>query len=88
MAVPLELLHIIDRHPALQCGQDHSGAIGANAQETLLKNLGDEDAVRTRAEREQARGFLQGLRARAETAGASPVDTRQRHGDLEQTLSE
>jgi nucleotide-binding universal stress UspA family protein len=88
MGAPLEFLHIIDRHPALQGGQDHSGAIGANAQESLLQNLSAEDAARTRAEREQARGFLQGLRERAQAAGASPVDTRQRHGDLEETLSE
>jgi nucleotide-binding universal stress UspA family protein len=88
MDAPLEFLHIIDRHPALKGEQDRSGAIGANAQETLLKNLSDEDAARTRAEREHARSFLNDLRARAEAAGASPVDTRQRHGDLEETLAE
>lgn len=88
MGAPLEFLHVIDRHPELKGGQDHSGAIGANAQETLLKNLSEEDAARTRAEREHARGILNGLRARAEAAGAHPVDTRQRHGDLEETLSE
>ncbi|PKO30542.1 MAG: universal stress protein [Betaproteobacteria bacterium HGW-Betaproteobacteria-9] len=88
MGAPLEFLHVIDRHPALQGSQDHSGAIGANAQEVLLKSLSEADAARTRAEREQARSFLQGLRERALAAGASPVDTRQRHGDLEETLSE
>lgn len=88
MGAPLEFLHIIDRHPELKGGQDHSGAIGANAQEALLKRLSEEDAERTRAEREHARGFLNGLRTRAEAAGAHPVDTRQRHGDLEETLSE
>jgi len=88
MAAPLEFLHVIDRHPALPGGQDHSGAIGANAQEALLKSLSEEDAARTRAEREAARVFLQRLRERAEAVGASPVDTRQRHGDLAETLSE
>jgi nucleotide-binding universal stress UspA family protein len=88
MGAPLEFLHVIDRHPALQGSQDHSGAIGANAQEVLLKSLSEADAARTRAEREQARSFLQGLRERALAAGTSPVDTRQRHGDLEETLSE
>lgn len=88
MGAPLEFLHVIDRHPALQGGQDHSGTIGANAQEALLKSLSEEDAARTRAERDQARSFLQGLRERALAAGASLVDTRQRHGDLEDTLSE
>lgn len=88
MDAPLEFLHVIDRHPALQGHQDHSGAIGANAQEKLLQTLSEADAARTRAEREQARSLLQNLRERALAAGASPVDTRQRHGDLAETLSE
>jgi nucleotide-binding universal stress UspA family protein len=88
LGAPLEFLHVIDRHPALQGRQDHSGAIGANAEENLLKNLSEQDAARSRAEREQARSFLQGLRERALAAGAYPVDTRQRHGDLEETLGE
>lgn len=88
LGAPMELLHVIDRHPALQGSQDHSGSLGANAQEDLLRSLSEADAARTRAEREQARSFLQGLRERALAAGASPVDTRQRHGDLEETLSE
>lgn len=88
MGAPLEFLHVIDRHPQLKAVQDHSGAIGANAEQNLLKNLSEQDAARTRAEREQARSFLQGLRERALAAGATPVDTRQRHGDLEETLSE
>lgn len=88
MGAPLEFMHVIDRHPALPHGQDHSGALVANAQETLLRNMSEEDAARTRAERDAARRFLQGLRERALTAGADPVDTRQRHGDLAETLSE
>jgi nucleotide-binding universal stress UspA family protein len=88
MGAPLEFLHVIDRHPPLAAVQDHSGAIGANAQEQLLQTLSDEDAARTRAEREAARVFLQRLRERAQLAGAAPVDTRQRHGDLAETLAE
>jgi nucleotide-binding universal stress UspA family protein len=88
LAAPLELLHVIDRHPALQGAQDHSGALLANAEENLLKSLSEQDAVRTRAARESARTFLQALRERALAAGASPVDTRQRHGDLQETLAE
>jgi nucleotide-binding universal stress UspA family protein len=88
MGAPLEFLHVIDRHPPMPAVQDHSGAIGANAQEQLLQTLSEEDAARTRAEREAARVFLQRLRERAEAAGAAPVDTRQRHGELAETLAE
>lgn len=88
MQSPMELLHVIDRHPRLEAVQDHSGAIGLDAQEKLLKQLSDEDETRTRAAREVGRVFLNGLRERAISTGASVVDVRQRHGELETTLAE
>ena len=88
LSAPLELLHVIDHHPALEGAQDHSGALTANAEENLLKTLAEQDALRTRTEREVARTFLQTLRERALALGAAQVDTRQRHGDLEETLAE
>lgn len=84
----LELLHVIERHPDLASKQDRSGALDANAHEKLLHELSAEDEARTRAEREHARVFLNRLRERALAAGVAQVDTRQRHGDLEQTLRE
>lgn len=86
LCAPLELLHILDRHPEIATGQDHSGAIGINAQQTLLATLAEEDAARSKAAREQGRLFLNRLRERAVAAGAVAPDVRQRHGDLEETL--
>ncbi|MBN9373541.1 MULTISPECIES: universal stress protein [unclassified Hydrogenophaga] len=88
LQAPMELLHVIDRHPRLASGQDHSGAIGLDAQESLLKQLSDEDEARTRAAREAGRAYLNGLRERALAAGAFVVDVRQRHGSLDTTLAE
>jgi len=88
MQTPMELLHVIDRHPRLEAVKDHSGAIGLDAQENLLKQLSDEDETRTRAAREAGRIFLNGLRERAGASGAFVVDVRQRHGELETTLPE
>lgn len=85
---PLEFLHVIDRHPEIGSGEDHSGAIGIDAQEVLLTKLSEQDAARTKAERERARLFLNGLRKRAITAGVESPDVRQRHGNLEETLVE
>ncbi|OIQ72821.1 universal stress protein family protein [mine drainage metagenome] len=82
MDAPLEFLHVIDRHPEIGSGKDHSGAIGIDAQETLLKQLTEEEEVRTKAERERGRMFLNRLRERALAAGAESVDVRQRHGEL------
>nr|MBW4049157.1 universal stress protein [Pseudomonadota bacterium] len=86
MDAPLEFLHVIDRHPEIGSGKDHSGAIGIDTQETLLKQLTEEEQVRTKAERERGRMFLNRLRERALAAGAESVDVRQRHGELVNTL--
>jgi nucleotide-binding universal stress UspA family protein len=85
---PLEFLHVIDRQPDLEPVQDLSGSIGLNAQENLLNQLSDEDEVRSRSRRETGRIFLNQLREQALAAGASSVDVRQRHGHIEETLSE
>ena len=85
---PLEFLHVIERHPERSSGQDHSGAIGIDAQENLLDRLSAADEARSRAAREQGRIFLNRLRQRASAAGVKQVDMRLRHGELEQTLAE
>ena len=88
MSAPLELLHVIDRHPEIGSGDDHSGAIGFNAQENLLNELSEKDAQRARDEREAGRIFLNRLRQRAIDAGVPAPDMRQRHGELGETLAE
>lgn len=88
LGAPLEFLHVLDRHPPLQPGQDHSGAIGVDAQENLLRELSAQDEARSRAAREAGRLFLDGLRQRACEAGAGAVDVRLRHGALDETLHE
>jgi nucleotide-binding universal stress UspA family protein len=88
MDAPLELLHVIDRHPEIGHSDDHSGALTPNAQERLLDRLSSDDAVRTKAAREQGRIFLNRLRERALAAGVGSVDMRQRHGHLDETLQD
>jgi len=88
MNAPLEFLHILDRHPEIASGEDHSGAIGFDAQEHLLQELSDKDAAKTKAMREEGRLFLNGLRERAIAAGVPTPDTRQRYGHLEESLVE
>ena len=83
---PLELLHVIDRHPERARSDDHSGAIGIDAREHLLEELASEDESWSRAAREQGRTLLRRLRTRATDAGAPSVDIRLRHGELEETL--
>ncbi|EED32636.1 UspA [gamma proteobacterium NOR5-3] len=85
---PLELLHIIDTHQTPPSAEDHSGTIGFDAQQQLLNKLSSEDEARTRALREAGRVFLNTLRERASNQGAPEVDTRQRYGELVETLKE
>ena len=88
MEAPLEFLHVIDRHPEIATGDDHSGAIGFDAQEVLLHQLSNEDESRSKAARERGRIFLNDLRERAIVAGVKAPDVRQRYGVLEETLVE
>jgi nucleotide-binding universal stress UspA family protein len=88
LGAPLELLHVIDRHPETAQSKDHSGALGPDAQEALLTQLSDADEAMVRAAREQGRLFLNRLRERALAAGVTAVDVRQRLGHLDETLNE
>ena len=88
LAAPLELLHVIDQHPETSHSQDHSGAIGLDAQEQLLQTLTNEDAVKNKLAREEGRIFLNRLRERSLRHGLPVVDIRQRHGSLVETLVE
>jgi nucleotide-binding universal stress UspA family protein len=88
MSAPLEFLHVIDRHPEIGKSDDHSGALGMDAQEKLLDQLSAEDQVKARSAREAGRLFLNQLRMRAMNAGATEVDVRQRYGSLQETLTE
>ena len=86
--LPLELLHIIDRHQETATSDDHSGAIGFDAQENLLNRLTEEEGERIRATREQGRIFLNELKKRCERRDGISVDVRQRYGQLLGTLDE
>ena len=87
-ALPLELLHIIDRHQETANSDDHSGAIGFDAQENLLNRLTEEEGERSRTIREQGRIFLNELKKRCERRDGLSVDVRQRYGQLLETLEE
>ena len=88
MQIPLEFLHVIDRHLEKGSGDDHSGAIGIDAQENLLNKLAAKDEAHSKSTREQGRALLSQLREQATRAGATQVDVRQRHGELADTLAE
>ena len=85
---PVEFLHAIDRHLEQGSGEDHSGAIGVDAQENLLNKLLSSDREKTKKAREQGRIFLNELREHALGKGVERADSRLRHGPLVDCLLE
>jgi nucleotide-binding universal stress UspA family protein len=85
---PLEFLHVLERHPEVVAVTDFSGAIGVDAQESLLKELSSQDEQRSVAMREAGRELLSHARNRAAAAGVEHLDARLRHGDFIETAIE
>jgi nucleotide-binding universal stress UspA family protein len=87
MNAPLSLLHVLDRDEGV--GQQNlSGSIGFGAQENLWHELAALDQQRAKLALEQGKLMLQGALERAESRGISGAETRQRHGELVDTLTE
>ena len=88
LQIPLELLHVINRHPETASAADLSGNIGLGAQETLLKQLSELDEQRSKLAQERGRLLLEGVKQRAELSQLTDVHIRQRHGTLVDTLTD
>jgi nucleotide-binding universal stress UspA family protein len=88
LAMPLELLHVLERHPERSSGADHSGAIGFRAQDALMDDLVTGEAAENREARERSRLFLTQLCTRAVPLGVERPSIRQRYGELAATLTE
>ena len=82
LSAPLELLHVLDRHPERAPVTDYSGSIGLGAQETLLDELTDLDEKRSTLAQHYGRELLGSLVQRAKETGLERVESRLRHGSL------
>lgn len=85
---PIEFLQVIDRHLEQGSGEDHSGAIGMDAQENLLNKLLTSESEQSKKAREQGRLFLNALRERVLEQGVAVANSRLRHGTLVDCLIE
>jgi nucleotide-binding universal stress UspA family protein len=85
---PLEFLHVLERHPERAAVSDFSGAIGPDAQASLLQTLSEEDERSSRALRDSGRALLAHARERAQAAGVTRLDARLRHGEFVATAVE
>tara|TARA_R110000764_G_scaffold112134_1_gene198870 strand:+ start:21407 stop:22267 length:861 start_codon:yes stop_codon:yes gene_type:complete len=87
LEAPLELLHVLD-HSQSPAHSDLSGNIGLGSREHLLVELAELDEKRGRLLREQGKSLLEAAARRVRTDGVESPLTRQRHGELVDTLRE
>ncbi len=84
---PLVFLHVLDEAGSSK-SLDLSGNIGLGSREHLLQELVELDARRARIMREQGQLMLEAAVERVQADGVTAPQTRQRHGDLVETLRE
>lgn len=87
LQAPLTFLHVLDNHPPPDEG-NLSGNIGLGSREHLLEELAALDERRARIAQEQGRVMLEAARERAIEDGIAEPHTRQRNGELVETLTE
>lgn len=87
MNAPLTLLHVLDQRQ-YPVSVDLSGNIGLGSREHLLDQLAALDEQRNKLALEQGLVMLAAAKERAIAAGVSSLETKQRHGDLLESLRE
>jgi nucleotide-binding universal stress UspA family protein len=88
LGVPLEFVHVLDRHPETTPKLDLSGSIGLGTRESLLEELAEIDEKRSRLSQESGRLLLEDAKKRAMNQGVEKAEGRQRHGELVEALRE
>lgn len=87
MSTQLSLLHVLDKTEGTTA-QNLSGSLGLGAQENLMQELAELDQKRARLEMEKGKLMLQAAMTRVQDKGIVDAESRQRHGELVDTLIE
>lgn len=87
MEAPLNFLHVLGKSE-YPIPADLSGNIGLGSREHLLQELAELDEKRSKVALEQGRLMLEAAKARAIADGVPNPTSRQRHGELVDTLLE
>jgi nucleotide-binding universal stress UspA family protein len=85
LAAPLQLLHVLD-NKEFPKQSDISGQIGLGSREDLLNQLTELDEKRGKIALTQGQALLASAKARVLESGIIEAVSRQRHGDLVDTL--
>ncbi len=84
---PLELIHAIE-HSQLLDHTDHSGNLTPNLRENLIKTLSEDERAENKRLIEEGKHILEKAKSSISVRSIKEVKTKQRHGDLEETLSD
>lgn len=87
MEAPLEFLHVLDKSE-YPTQTNFSGNIGPDSRDALLDELASLDEKRGKLALEQGKLMLEAARERAIADGIEAPTSRQRHGNLVETLTE
>ncbi|GGB74891.1 universal stress protein [Blastomonas aquatica] len=88
LAMPVELLHVVQRSDAVAKRGDRSGAIGLGVKSSLMEELVSLEAADAKLKVERGRQLLAAGEARLRDGGAFDVRTLHRHGGIVETILE
>ena len=88
LAVPLEYLHVLDRHPEHAESKDLSGSLALGALDALMKELASLDESKSKLAQERGRLLLKHAQAIAQAFHGIQAETKLRHGALVDALTE
>jgi nucleotide-binding universal stress UspA family protein len=88
LALPVELLHVVQRRDAVAGRRDLSGAIGLGVKSQLLEELTRLEEADARLQVERGRALLAASQERLVAAGAAGVKPLHRHGGIVETILE
>ena len=88
LAMPVELLHVVQRSDAVAARGDLSGAIGLGVKTSLMEELVTIEAADAKLKVERGRLLLAAGEKRLREAGAFDVRTLHRHGGIVETILE
>lgn len=88
LAMPVELLHVVQRSDAVTARGDLSGAIGLGVKTSLMHELVEMEAADAKRRVERGRVLLAAGEKRLRDTGAFDVRTLHRHGGIVETILE
>lgn len=88
LALPVELLHVVQRKDAVAERHDLSGAIGLGVKSQLLEELTQLEEADARLQVERGRVLLAAGEERLKVAGAIGAKSLHRHGGIVETIVE